>query len=156
VKELLAKNLLAEDARIVVVTGDIYIRQQECTSDFTYEGKGGGALAYSRSKLGNLWFAAELQRRNPGLEVCSVHPGVVTSNLGGGGSMTGFAAFMRNLIMIDCEAGAQTPLWCATQPIERGAYYHNVLGRITHPEGDPAADTAKASALWDRLEVLSS
>jgi len=156
VKRMLHANKLQSGARIVVLTGDIYIRQNECTPDFTYEGKSGGGLAYCRSKLGNLWFATELQRRNPELEVCSVHPGVVTSNLGGGGAVTGFAAFMRGVMLIDCEAGAQTPLWCATQPIERGGYYHNTLGRVIHPSGDPAADPEKAKAMWDRLEALSS
>ena len=155
VRGALARELLSEEARIVVLTGDIYIREQECTSDFHYDGPSGGALAYSRSKLGNLWFAAELQRRHPRLEVCCVHPGVIASNLGGPSEASGFASFMRDKAMLDCEQGAQTPLWCATQPIQRGAYYHNTLGRITHPPGDPAADASKAAALWTRLEALA-
>jgi hypothetical protein len=61
---------------------------------------------------------------------------------------------MRGKVMLDCEEGAHTPLWCATQPIDRGAYYHNTLGRITHPPGDPAADESKAATLWNRLDAL--
>jgi len=155
VRGAMERALLSKHARVVVVTGDIYIRQRECTSDFRYEGRGGGALAYSRSKLGNLWFAAELQRRFPQLEVCSVHPGVIASNLGAnGGELPAIAAYMRGMAMLDCDEGAETPLWCATQPIARGAYYHNTLGRISHPPDDPAADSAKAAALWERLEAL--
>ena len=156
VRAMIDRGLLADDARVVVLTGDIYIRQKECTPDFTYDGTGGGALAYSRSKLGNLWFTAELQRRYPRLEVCAVHPGVIDSNLGGAREPTGFGAFMRSKMMLGCEEGAQTPLWCATQPIERGAYYHNTHGRVTHPAGDPAANAEQAAALWDRLEELRS
>lgn len=151
---LLARGLVCA-ARVVVLTGDIYIRASECSSDFTYKGAVGGALAYSRSKLGNMWFAAELQRRHPELEVYLAHPGVVASNLGG--ESTGLARKIRDVMMIDVEAGAQTPLICATQPnLVRGGYYHNTMGRIVLPEDDPAADTGKAAALWDRMEALSA
>jgi NAD(P)-dependent dehydrogenase (short-subunit alcohol dehydrogenase family) len=151
VRRLLLRDRLRQDARIVVVTGDIYVRASECTSDFAYSGKSGGGLAYSRSKLGNLWFASELQKRHPELEVCSVHPGVIASGLGG----TAPEKRRPGGVMIDCASGAQAPLWCATQPIERGGYYHNTRGLMRLPPGDPAADPAKAAALWARLEELA-
>ena len=138
----------------MIVTGDIYIRANDCTSDFAYSNTG-GMMAYCRSKLGNLWFSAELQRRYPRPEVITVHPGVVASGLGG--ESTGFAGVMRRLIMVDTETGAQTPLWCATQPgLERGGYYHNTLGRVTLNASDPAADAQRAAAFWCRMEALSS
>ena len=154
VRRLLDLGVL-QKARVVVLTGDIYIRTSECTSDFKYDSSGGGGLAYSRSKLGNIWFSAELQRRYPDLEVCAVHPGVIASGLGG--KVTGFGAFMQRLMMLDVERGAQTPLWCATQPgVERGAYYHNTMGRLALSGKDPAASAAEATKLWAQLEELSS
>jgi retinol dehydrogenase-12 len=151
----LLKDACLRDGRVVVLTGDIYIRTAECTSDFKYEGSSGGALAYCRSKLGNLWFAAELQRRYQDLEVYVVHPGVVASRLGG--EATGFAAFMKNVLLIDLEAGAQTPLWCATQPnLVRGGYYHNTMGLVRLSPHDAAASEPKATALWARLDKLAS
>lgn len=151
-RRLLAKDRLRRDARVVVLTGDIYVRARECTPDFTYSGRSGGAMAYSRSKLGNLWRASELQRRHPDLEVCSVHPGVIASGLGG----TPPEKRRASGPMIDVVRGAQTPLWCATQPIERGGYYHNTRGLLRLPPGDPAADERRARALWDTLEDLST
>ena len=63
---------------------------------------------------------------------------------------------MKRVIMIDTVQGAQTPLWCATQPtVARGAYYHNTLGRMILSERDPAANTAAAAKLWNRMEELS-
>lgn len=154
VRRLLDQGLL-RNGRVVVLTGDIYIRTSECTSDFKYDGASGGGLAYSRSKLGNIWFSAELQRRHPELEVCAVHPGVIASGLGG--KATGFGAFMQGIMMLDVERGAQTPLWCATQPgLERGAYYHNTMGRLVLSEKDPAASVEEAAKLWARLEELSA
>lgn len=151
VRRLLAAPLLAERARVVVLTGDIYIRANACTPDFSYEGA--GMLAYCRSKLGNLWFAAELQRRFADLEVCSVHPGVVATALAGDTSRVG--TLIAGVMMLDPARGADTTLWCATQPIERGAYYHNTLGRLVLSPDDPAADRAQAEALWARLEALA-
>jgi retinol dehydrogenase 12 len=154
VRRMLGQGLLRE-GRVVILTGDIYIRASECTSDFTYEGSRGGGLAYSRSKLGNLWFGAELQRRYPSLKAFIVHPGVIDSGLGG--KATGFGAFMKRLMLLDVRAGAQTPLWCATQPgLERGGYYHNTMGLVRLSAEDPASDQEKARALWERLEELSA
>ncbi|HVY49825.1 MAG TPA: SDR family NAD(P)-dependent oxidoreductase [Minicystis sp.] len=154
VRRMLEDGLLRA-TRVVVLTGDIYVRVRDCTSDFRYEGSSGGALAYCRSKLGNLWFAAELQRRHPELFVVSVHPGVIDSGLTG--KAEGLEAAMKKRFLLDVEGGAQTPLFCATQPgLERGGYYHNTLGRVRLPRGDAAADEAKAKALWARLEELSA
>lgn len=142
-------------ARIVVVTGDIYIRSSECTSDFRYDDARGGAMAYCRSKLGNLWFAAELARRYPTLHVVSVHPGVIASGLMGERRTAGIGAVVQGVVMLDLEAGAQTPLFCATQPnLERGGYYHNTYGLVRLRGDDPARDETKAKALWTRLEEL--
>ena len=69
--------------RIVMLTGDIYILASACTPDYRWSGRVGGLRAYCRSKLGNLWIAAGLVERSPGLEVRVVHPGVVATGLGG-------------------------------------------------------------------------
>ncbi len=145
------RGLLAESARVVIVTGDIYILSDECTSDYAYRGALGGQLAYCRSKLGNLWQARELAKRQPSLRVHAVHPGVIASDLGGDG--TGALGVMKRAFMLSTEQGAQTSLYCATQPdLPTGSYFHNVLGRVElHPE-DPAASASRAAALWDRLE----
>lgn len=152
-RRLLDRGLLTR-ARVVVVTGDIYLRARECTSDFKFEGQAGGAMAYSRSKLGSLWLTFELQRRYPELEACAVHPGVVLTGLGG--TARGLSRFVQGLMMLDAVQGAQTPLWCATQPIVRGAYYHNTMGRLTLSAQDPAASAEEANRFWLRLEELSA
>lgn len=154
VRGLQARDLLAPQARVVVVTGDIYVLADDCTPDFRFRGRLGGQRAYCRSKLGNLWLARELARRHPELRVHAVHPGVVASGLGGGGPLLGA---IRRALLLSCEAGAQTPLYCATQPgLASGAYYHNTLGRVELPEHDPAADDARAAAFFDLLDALSA
>jgi NAD(P)-dependent dehydrogenase (short-subunit alcohol dehydrogenase family) len=153
IRGLLEREILAEEARVVVVTGDIYILARECSGDFAYRGAFGGQRAYCRSKLGNLWYARELARRHPALRVHAVHPGVVASGLGGGRG--GIGGALKRVLMLPLEAGAQTSLFCATQPgLESGAYYHNTLGRVEPRPDDPASDLMRAAALWERVERL--
>jgi len=151
----LERGLLADGARVVVVTGDIYVMSNGCSSDYSYQGPRGGQRAYCRSKLGNLWLARELARRHPELRVHAVHPGVIASELGA--SNAGIVGAIKRALMISPEQGAQTSLFCATQPdLESGTYYHNVLGRVVLRRDDPASDDVKSAALWDRVEELCS
>jgi NAD(P)-dependent dehydrogenase (short-subunit alcohol dehydrogenase family) len=149
---LRARGLLRE-GRVVVVTGDIYVLARDCTPDFEWHGRLGGMRAYCRSKLGNLWIASELERRAPELEVYSVHPGVVATNLGG--SLGGLGDRLRRRLLLSPELGAQTPLWCATQDgLERGGYYHNTAGLLRRTPRDPAHDPEAAARLWSTCEAL--
>jgi len=144
---------LAVDARVVIVTGDIYVLAHECTSDYAYRTPVGGMLAYCRSKLGNLWMAREFQRRNPSLRVRSVHPGVVATHLGG--TRGGLADRLSRRILIDVDRGAQSTLYCVTQPeVPDGAYVHNVLGRMELGSRDHASDARRAARLYSRCEEL--
>ncbi|CAG0954820.1 hypothetical protein MYXO_00422 [Myxococcaceae bacterium] len=153
IRGLQARDLLASGARVVIVTGDIYVMARECTPDFAYRTALGGQLAYCRSKLANLWQMRELAARHPELCVVAVHPGVVASELGG--ASRGVGGTVKRALLLSTEAGAQTPLFCATQPgIRSGAYYHNALGRVELASDDPAADSSRAAAFWDLLEDL--
>lgn len=150
---LLESDLLAATARVVVQTGDIYIMARDCTPDFAWRGAWGGTLAYCRSKLGNIWYARELQRRHPALEVTIAHPGVVASGLVRIGS--GLTEQIRSALLLDPTAGAQVALLLATQPGLRDAiYYHNTCGRMLLAANDPALDDTRAAALWDVLGRL--
>ncbi len=151
IRRLLDRRMLADRARVVVVTGDIYIRASACTPDFKYEG--GGVMAYCRSKLGNLWLASQLQERYPDLEVVAVHPGVIATGLTG---PEGAGAALQRLLLLSPEAGAQTALWCATQPGQgRAEYWHNTQGRMVLADKDPAAGERAARRLWETMEELT-
>jgi NAD(P)-dependent dehydrogenase (short-subunit alcohol dehydrogenase family) len=154
-REALRRAGLLHAARVVVLTGDIYILASACTPDFRYRSAWGGMLAYCRSKLGNLWIAGELARRAPELEVCTVHPGVVATDLGGDAGAAG--NWLKRRIMIPAALGAQMPLVCATQPgLESGGYWHNVHGRMRLDPADPASDRAAAAKLWESCEALTA
>ncbi len=150
---LMARGLMASNARIVGVVGDIYCLADDCTPDFQY--RGGGMAAYCRSKLGNLWQYSELARRHPGLAVAMVHPGVVATELEG--RLTGPTGAVKRGMLLPAKLGAQTSLVCATQPgVQSGGYDHNVHGRVLLREQDPAADKARAARFWDLLDSLAA
>ena len=152
-RDLIGARALAANARVVILTGDIYVLASECTSDFAYQNALGGMQAYCRSKLGDIWIARELQRRHPELHVAIAHPGVVATGLGGTPS-PGVDRIRRSFIL-PIERGAETSLFCATQPIAKGAYIHNTLGEVTFGRDDPGGDDASAERLWDLCEALS-
>lgn len=149
----LMRGTLAERARIIVLTGDIYALVDDCSPDYRYRTAVGGMLAYCRSKLGNLWHADQLRRRFPSLSVAVVHPGIVASNLGGGGGP--LSRRVRRRAMIDPDRGAQATLFAATSAdLPPDAYLHNTLGLVALADADPARNTARAEQLWDTCERL--
>ncbi len=144
----LMTGMLSPHARIIILTGDNYIRAQACTPQFKWRGRQGALKAYNRSKLGNFWMARELQRRHPEFNVYAVHPGLVATALDKSGGF--LSRQLRRNLFIDATLGAQTSLLCATQEdLSHGSYYHNVLGEAELGNADPATNDIAAARLWE-------
>jgi retinol dehydrogenase 12 len=155
IRQLHNNSKLSTGSRIVMLTGDIYFRANECTPDYKFSDKKGAMTAYCRSKLGNLWWVNEWSKRYKDIEAYAVHPGVVNSNLGG--EAGGFASWLRSKIMISTEVGAQTSLVCATQNgLISGGYYHNTMGRMQLSHEDPGSDIKKSADFWEKLENITA
>ncbi|MEV0335950.1 oxidoreductase [Nocardia sp. NPDC050717] len=123
-------------------------------------------LAYGQSKLANLMFAYELQRRlaGEGSAVVSVaaHPGYAATEL------MSHTESVRDLVMAlgnrlfaqDADQGALPTLFAATADIVPGAFYgpDGFLGLHGHParcgSSDASKDRALASELWELSEKL--
>lgn len=148
---LMQRELLAQGARLIITSGDIYRSADCCAEDILFDST---ARTYARSKLGNMWQVAELTRRFTQLHPVVVHPGVVAS--GFAGSKGGFGGWLRSKLLLDEQAGAQAALIAATQPLPRGAYWHNVFGLVDLADGDPGLDTVRAGELWGQLEGLTA
>jgi retinol dehydrogenase 12 len=85
-------------------------------------------LAYSRTKLANLLFSYELQRRHPELSVAAVHPGMVRTDLGRHWPRIQVAAM--HLMSISAQRsrtrgvarnGPSSRTRCVLQPVHRDA-----------------------------------
>ncbi len=109
-----------------------------------------GLPEYAVSKLANVLFSAELARRLAGTRVTTyaLHPGVVATDVWRRIPLP--VAWLMKRFMISAEKGAETTLYCATDPALAGAsgrYYDDC--REFRPSR-VAQDPALARELWRR------
>ena len=129
--------------------------------------------AYSQSKLANLLFMLELDRRlrlaSAGTLSVGAHPGFANTNLQASGPFLGarpapvsawLTLALVRLIGQSAERGAEPQLYAATAPGVRGGDYFGpelrIRGRVVPSGMAPRArDEAVASRLWDVSAELS-
>jgi NAD(P)-dependent dehydrogenase (short-subunit alcohol dehydrogenase family) len=125
-------------------------------------------MAYGQSKLANLMFAYELQRRldSTGSAVRSVaaHPGYAATELQSSTESRGerIMALGNRLIAQSPERGALPTVYAATMPDARGGEYWGPDGLaelVGHPTRVGSSRSSKnavtAARLWDRAEALT-
>lgn len=153
-RRLINRGQLAENARIVLTSGDAYVMSTDCLPHPTsYKAD----VIYGGSKLGNLWQVKELSRRYPDVHAIAVHPGVVLSGfIPDMKTKTGPISAIQRKILLTEQEGAEASLIAATQELPRGSYWHNTQGLMQLSPDDVGSDTEKSRALWDTLEQLSS
>jgi NAD(P)-dependent dehydrogenase (short-subunit alcohol dehydrogenase family) len=122
---------------------------------------------YAASKLANLLFTLELQRRLVGAQAGTVavaaHPGLSATNLASTMELGRVVERLTALASQSAEAGARPQLHAATADGVRGGDYYGPRGvgevrgrRVGHARFPPAAlDTSTAAALWTRSEALT-
>jgi NAD(P)-dependent dehydrogenase (short-subunit alcohol dehydrogenase family) len=129
--------------------------------------------AYGQSKIANLLFTGELDRRASAagwpLVAVAAHPGYAATNLQYAGpgynrlplgkQMT---SVMNRLMGQSAEAGARPQLYAAIGPDVHGDDYFGPDGRFEQrgyvrrvDRTDVAADEARARALWERSEAMT-
>ncbi len=166
----LANLLLPKLTDRVVVVGSASHRAGEVdVDDLMWERRGYRPYAaYAQSKLANLLFLAELQRRltaaGSTLRATGAHPGYTSTGIQGG---TGNQAFTRlsdlgnALLGMPPWQGALPTVYAATMDVPGNSYlgphrarelngWPTMVGRST-----PAADPDLAKALWARSEELT-
>lgn len=166
----LANLLLPRISDRVVVVGSASHRSGDLdVDDLSWERRAYRPYAaYASSKLANLLFLAELQRRltaaGSTLRATGAHPGYTSTGIQGG---TGNAAFTRlsnlgnALLGMPPWQGALPTVYAATMDLPGNSYvgphrarelngWPTMVGRST-----AAADPALAKALWARSEELT-
>ena len=123
-------------------------------------------LAYSQSKLANLLFTSELQRRldaaGSPLRALAAHPGYSHTNLQGAtGRKLGDALMsaVTRVVATDADFGARQTLYAASQDLPGNTFAGPRFGQIgpTQPVGRSrrARDAGMAAALWELSEQLT-
>jgi NAD(P)-dependent dehydrogenase (short-subunit alcohol dehydrogenase family) len=155
--------------RVVVVSSNLHRNGRIDLDDLNWERRSYKPwAAYAQSKLANLLFVLELERRlteaGSAVRAVAAHPGYAATNLQGrtGNQISKLAAAIGNRLIAQSDAmGALPTLFAATADLPGGAY----IGpdRFRHMRGHPAVDvpasqaldTTTARGLWDLSERLT-
>jgi NAD(P)-dependent dehydrogenase (short-subunit alcohol dehydrogenase family) len=154
--------------RVVTMSSLLHTRGRLALEDLNSERRPYRSLgAYCDSKLADLSFALELQRRlaaagSPVLSIAA-HPGIVRTRLFGhiSGLPGAIMSLGTRLTSQDAARGALPALFAATQPIAGGSYigpdgFRGLRGYPTRAEPSYAAkDPIMASRLWDVSVALT-
>ncbi|KAK2193241.1 hypothetical protein NP493_16g04020 [Ridgeia piscesae] len=145
-------------SRIVNVSSMVHSYGHMHLDDLNLEKDYTAKKAYSQSKLANVLFTRELDRRlkGTGVSVFALHPGVVRTELWRHTGSAGFAWYKRMLfkpfIYLCFKTplqGAQTTIYCTVKEgLEKhsGKYFSDC--RLKTPSAE-AQDDDKAKKLWD-------
>jgi NAD(P)-dependent dehydrogenase (short-subunit alcohol dehydrogenase family) len=150
--------------RVVVVSSLAYLIGRIQLDDLQSERSYSPAGAYGQSKLANLLFAYELQRRagsaGADLVVAAAHPGWTATELQ---RHLPIAERMNPILAQTPEMGALPSLYAATAPgVEGGAFYgpNGALGLRGYPHRTrsigPSRDAKLAAGLWTLSEKLTN
>ena len=161
----------AETPRVVTVSSGAHRMGRIDFDDLDAERRYRKWAAYGQSKLANLLFTFELQRRAEAagstLEALACHPGFASTKLQGAGPRmagqtrrAGLTESLTRLIGQSAAAGALPTLYAATDPAARGGDYVGPSGP-GEMRGGPtlvatsaaARDAEVAARLWDVSEA---
>jgi NAD(P)-dependent dehydrogenase (short-subunit alcohol dehydrogenase family) len=150
--------------RIVTVSSNAHSRGRLDLDDLNWQTRPyRTSQAYSDSKLANLLFTFQLQRRlsaaGSNVRAMTVHPGMVRTNLFGHRPVqAAIIGFFGRFVMQDPADGARATLFAATEDIPGGSFVEP--GGFGHLRGSPAISKAAASAydamMAERLWGLST
>jgi NAD(P)-dependent dehydrogenase (short-subunit alcohol dehydrogenase family) len=166
---LLPSLQAAGDARVVTLTSMMAWLGRVRFDDLNGERRYRRWPAYNQTKVANLIFSKELNRRVPGIVSVAAHPGYAATNLQQvGPRLTGsklseaFFALGNKLIAQPDAAGAWPPLYAATEPGVAGGETYGPHG-LTQQRGRPtrvrtvgyASGAEVGRRLWEVSEKLT-
>ncbi|MEZ3164174.1 oxidoreductase [Halorubrum sp. RMP-47] len=159
------------DARVVTQSSGAHEQGEMDFADLNWEQSYGKWKAYGRSKLSNLLFAYELQRRldaagdgdgNPGIRSVACHPGYTDTNLQmrtaaeSGNPLMKVGMKAANAVLgQEPEIGVEPMLYAATVDVDGGAYVEpgGLMNMRGHPtvgrSNDASYDREDARKLWE-------
>jgi NAD(P)-dependent dehydrogenase (short-subunit alcohol dehydrogenase family) len=155
---LLLERLGASGARVVTTASDAHKGGVLDLDDLQSEhGRFRPGRVYGMTKLCNVLFTRELQRRHPELVANCLHPGVIRSGFGKNDGLLARAALtLAGPFLASPEKGARPVVWLALDPQAadlRGQYVEK--GRPVAPSVQ-AQDERLGRELWERSAQLTA
>ena len=151
--------LAARSARVINLSSDAHRQAKLNFDDLQNKRKYAGFRAYGQSKLANVLFTYELDRRRDDapITINAVHPGFVASNFGRNNRGV-VGLFMTRLVPLFAKTvveGAATSVYLASSPEVAGVsgqYFTNCRAVKSAPQ---SYDRAAAERLWTISEKLT-
>jgi NAD(P)-dependent dehydrogenase (short-subunit alcohol dehydrogenase family) len=155
---VLLERLNSSTGRVVTTSSDAHRSGRLELDDLQSEtGRFRPGRVYGTSKLCNVLFTRELQRRNPAIAANCFHPGVIRTGFGkNDGILARVALTAAGPFLRSPESGAHSLVWLALDPAAaelHGQYLEK--GQPVQPSAQ-ARDDELAAALWRRSEELTS
>jgi NAD(P)-dependent dehydrogenase (short-subunit alcohol dehydrogenase family) len=155
--------------RVVVVSSELHRSGKIDLDDLNWERRSYKPwAAYSQSKLANLLFVLELERRlteaGSAVRAIAVHPGYAATNLQGrtGNPISNLVGAIGNRLIAQSDTmGALPTLFAATADIPGGTYigpdgFRHLRGYpVVNVPAPQALDATTARCLWDLSEQLT-
>jgi retinol dehydrogenase 12 len=153
---LLLERLTVSGGRVVTTASDAHKSGRLDLDDLHSErGRFRPGRVYGTSKLCNILFTRELQRRNPAIAANCFHPGVIRTGFGkNDGALVRLGLTLVGPFLRSPESGASPLVWLTLDPEAgelRGQYLEKQ--RPVLPSAQ-AQDDNLAAALWKRSEEL--
>ena len=154
--------------RVVTVSSILHRRGRIHLDDLHFDSRPYTAMtAYQDSKLANLLFTLELQRRlseqGSAVRAVAAHPGIARTNLVAHvGGVNGLMNSLSQRLCNDAVKGALPTLYAATQDIPGGSYVGpDGIGHlrgypVIHKTSKRAMDAEMARRLWDVSTELTN
>jgi len=144
-------------ARIINVSSICHTWGKIYRDDLQFEKSYSKWLAYARSKLANVLFTRELEKRLKGTRVTvnALHPGSVRTELARHSSIIQYATFLFPVFIKTPRSGAQTSIMLAVDPTLEsvtGKYFADCA--ITQESKDARSDET-AAWLWEASERIT-
>ncbi|MEO3870729.1 oxidoreductase [Nonomuraea sp. B12E4] len=145
---LLPRLLAAPGARVVNVSSDAHRMGRLDFDDLGMERGYGKVSSYGRSKLANLLFTFELQRRarraGADLTTAATHPGATATNF----FNLGILRPLAGLFLRSAEAAAVSSLYAATSPDIHGGEFVGPKLNLMTPSAEARSEEV-ARRLWE-------
>lgn len=140
--------------RIILTGSNSHKMARMHWKDIMFQRRYSCLMAYKQSKLCNMLFAAELNRRQSAVKAYVVDPGLVNTDIGNKETSGLVDVFwkLRKRGGVDPEVPAQTYAFlCSRQPAPEGLYYHNCRSVAYSKRVNDAADAKRLFELSEQL-----
>ena len=153
---LLIERLSAANARVVTTSSDAHHRAELDLDDLMFDRtRFRPWRAYGNSKLCNILFTRELQRRHPELTANCFHPGVIRTGFGkNDGALSKISMAIAGPFFGSPSSGAKPLVHLALDPIDvKGQYFNKLEPAWPSAMGQ---DDNLARMLWERSAELTA